>query len=107
VAEGAPGDSLFILSTGTVKAYVRNPKGHYVRVSTLVEGDFFGEISVLTGKPRTATLVAASSCEVLELKKDRLDALTQNHPQVREVLQKFQDARVHGTIEAMRKKKGK
>ncbi len=107
VAEGAPGDSLFILSTGSVKAYVRNPKGHYVRVSTLVEGDFFGEISVLTGKPRTATLVAATDCEVLELKKDKLDALTQSHPQVREVLQKFQDERVYGTIEAMRKKKGK
>lgn len=107
VAEGAPGDSLFILSTGTVKAYVRNPKGHYVRVNTLVEGDFFGEISVLTGKPRTATLVAATDCEVLELKRDKLDALTQTHPQVREVLQKFQDARVYGTIEAMRKKKGK
>jgi len=107
VAEGAPGDSLFILSTGSVKAYVRNPKGHYVRVSTLVEGDFFGEISVLTGKPRTATLVSASHCEVLELKKEKLDALTQDHPEIREVLQKFQDARVYGTIEAMRKRKAK
>jgi len=107
VAEGAPGDSLFILSTGSVKAYVRNPKGHYVRVHTLVEGDFFGEISVLTGKPRTATLIAASDCEVLELKKDKLDALTKTHPQVREVLQKFRDERARSTIEAMMKKKGK
>ncbi len=106
VAEGAPGDSLFILSTGSVKAYVRNPKGHYVRVHTLVEGDFFGEISVLTGKPRTATLVAATSCEVLELRKDKLDALTRTHPQVREVLQKFRDERARSTIEAMMKKKG-
>ncbi len=107
VAEGAPGDSLFILSTGSVKAFVRNPKGHYVRVHTLVEGDFFGEISVLTGKPRTATLVAAGECEVLELKKDKLDALTKTHPQVREVLQKFRDARARSTIEAMMKKKAK
>jgi hypothetical protein len=107
VAEGAPGDSLFILSTGSVKAYVRNPKGHYVRVHTLVEGDFFGEISVLTGKPRTATLVAGGNVEVLELKKDKLDALTQSHPQVREVLQKFRDERARSTIEAMMKKKGK
>jgi cAMP-dependent protein kinase regulator len=105
VAAGAPGDSLFILSTGSVKAYVRNPKGHYLRVHTLVEGDFFGEISVLTGKPRTATLVAASRCEVLELKKEKLDALSRTHPQVREVLQRFRDERARSTIDAMMSKK--
>jgi CRP-like cAMP-binding protein len=105
VAEGAPGDSLFILSTGSVKAYVRNPRGDYLPVHTLVEGDFFGEISVLTGKPRTATLVAASHCEVLELKKDKLDALATSHPQVREVLQRFRDQRARSTIEAMTSRK--
>jgi CRP-like cAMP-binding protein len=107
VAEGAPGDSLFILSTGSVKAYVRNPKGHYTRVHTLVEGDFFGEISALTGKPRTATLVAATACEVLELKKKNLDEITATHPQVREVLRKFHEDRAQSTIEAMTRKKGK
>jgi hypothetical protein len=99
VAEGAPGDSLFILSTGSVKAYVRNPKGHYMRVHTLQEGDFFGEISVLTGKPRTATLVAAEYCEVLELDKATLDSITKSHPQVREVLKKFREQRAQSTIE--------
>jgi len=105
VAEGAPGDSLFILSTGSVKAYVRNPKGHYTRVHTLVEGDFFGEISALTGKPRTATLVAAVDCEVLELKKKDLDEITATHPQVREVLKKFHEERARSTIDAMMMKK--
>ncbi|HET7293469.1 MAG TPA: cyclic nucleotide-binding domain-containing protein [Vicinamibacteria bacterium] len=107
VAEGAPGDSLFILSTGSVKAFVRNPSGHYTKVHTLVEGDFFGEISALTGKPRTATLVAASYCEVLELKKKNLDEITATHPQVREVLKKFHEDRARSTIEAMMRKKGK
>lgn len=105
VAEGAPGDSLFILSTGSVKAYVRNPKGHYTRVHTLVEGDFFGEISALTGKPRTATLVAAVECEVLELKKKNLDEITATHPQVREVLRRFHEERARSTIDAMMMKK--
>jgi hypothetical protein len=99
VAEGAPGDSLFILSTGSVKAYVRNPKGHYMRVHTLQEGDFFGEISVLTGKPRTATLVAAEYCEVLELNKATLDSITKTHPQVRQVLKKFHEQRAQSTIQ--------
>ncbi len=106
VAEGAPGDSLFILSTGSVKCYVRNPKGHYMKVHTLKEGDFFGEISVLTGKPRTATLVAGEYCEVLELNKANLDAITKTHPQVRKVLKDFHEQRAQSTIKAMIKNKG-
>ncbi len=105
VAEGAPGDSLFILSTGSVKCYVRNPKGHYMKVHTLKEGDFFGEISVLTGKPRTATLVAGEYCEVLELSKANLDAITKTHPQVRKVLKDFHEQRAQSTIKAMIKNK--
>ncbi len=105
VAEGAPGDSLFILSTGSVKCYVRNPKGHYMKVHTLKEGDFFGEISALTGKPRTATLVAGEYCEVLELNKANLDAITKTHPQVREVLKDFHEQRAQSTIKAMIKNK--
>jgi len=106
VAEGAPGDSLFILSTGSVKCYVRNPKGHYMKVHTLQEGDFFGEISVLTGKPRTATLVAGEYCEVLELNKTNLDAITKTHPEVRKVLKDFHEQRARSTIKAMLKNKG-
>ncbi len=105
VAEGAPGDSLFILSTGSVKCFVRNPKGHYMKVHTLKEGDFFGEISVLTGKPRTATLVAAEYVEVLELSKANLDAITKTHPQVRKVLKEFHEQRAQSTIKAMIKNK--
>jgi hypothetical protein len=105
VAEGAPGDSLFILSTGSVKCYVRNPKGHYMKVHTLKEGDFFGEISALTGKPRTATLVAGEYCEVLELNKTNLDAITKTHPQVRKVLKDFHEQRAQSTIKAMIKNK--
>ena len=101
VTEGAPGDSLFILTTGTVKAYVKNARGVAIKVHELTEGSFFGEISVLTGKPRTATLTAASPCEVLELDKATLDGITQNHPHVIEVLKRFHEARAQDTVEAI------
>jgi hypothetical protein len=101
VAEGAPGDSMFILTDGIVKAFVRNPKGHYMKVKDLMEGDFFGEISVLTGKPRTATITAASHVEVLELGKPTLDSITKQYPRVREVLKKFQEQRAQETVQAI------
>jgi hypothetical protein len=89
ITEGEPGDSLFILTTGAVKAFVRNPAGRHVQVREMNEGSFFGEISVLSGRPRTATVTAASHCELLELDKATLDSITATHPHVREVLEEF------------------
>jgi cAMP-dependent protein kinase regulator len=100
VAEGEPGDSLFLVTTGAVKAWMRNREGRHVLVRRLGEGDFFGEISVLTGSPRTATVVASSPCEVLELDRPTLDGITRAHPRVREVLQRFYEQRIAHTADA-------
>jgi len=101
VAEGAPGNSMFILTSGRVKAYVKTPKGKSMKVQEFEEGDFFGEIAVLTGKPRTATLTAAVDCECLELNRETLDEITKTHPGVREVLKKFQKERALSTVQAI------
>lgn len=106
VAEGAPGDSMFILTSGRVKAYVKTPKGKSMKVQEFEEGDFFGEIAVLTGKPRTATLTAAVPCECLELSRENLDEITKTHPGVREVLKKFQKERALSTVQAIMADKG-
>ena len=100
VSEGQPGDSLFVLATGMARAFVRTPGGRNVQVRELMEGDFFGEISILTGKPRTATITAASRCELLELDRVSLDSIRATHPKVMEVLREFHDQRAGSTIEA-------
>lgn len=87
--EGAPGDSMYMLTAGTAKAYVRDAQGKQKLVGELSEGAFFGEISILTGKPRTATVVAATRCEMLELDNTTLAAITRQHPHVRTVLEQF------------------
>jgi CRP-like cAMP-binding protein len=58
------------------------------------EGAFFGEISVLTGKPRSATVVAATACELLELDRPTLDGITTTHPHVWDVLREYADRRM-------------
>jgi hypothetical protein len=105
VAEGGPGDSLFIVASGSVKAFVRNPKGTYVKVNELGEGAFFGEIAVLTGRPRTATITAAAPCELLELDRSTLDTITATHPRVREILKQFHEQRAQDTVQAMIRKR--
>jgi CRP-like cAMP-binding protein len=97
ISEGEPGDSLFVLATGTVKAFVKNPEGRHVKVRDMSDGAFFGEISVLTGKPRTATVIAATPCELLELHRPTLEAITATHPRVTEVLEEFYRQRTGGS----------
>jgi hypothetical protein len=101
VGEGAPGESMFVIVSGRAKAYVRDRKGNYMKIKELSEGDFFGEVSMLTGKPRTATITAATEVELLELDKPTLDGITQRYPRVREILQEFQKKRAQEAVEAI------
>jgi hypothetical protein len=101
VAEGEPGGSLFILTSGLVKAFVKSPRGRYAEVRELGEGEFFGEISVLDGSPRTATITAATRCELLELDQAALQALTSAHPHVRETLVRMRDERANSSVESL------
>jgi hypothetical protein len=94
LTEGDPGDSLYMLTSGTVKAVKRNAAGKQVAVSEMTEGAFFGEISILTGQPRTATVVATSRCELLELDRPTLDSIVAAHPHVRQVLEQFSRERL-------------
>ncbi len=87
VTEDEPGESLFVVAAGQVKVFVRNPDGRNFQVSTLHEGDFFGEISSMSGRPRSATVVAASRLELLELDRATLDRVARAHPRTREILE--------------------
>ena len=89
VAEGEEGDSLFILTAGMVKAFVKNPKGRHRKVREMSDGDFFGEISFLKGGPRTATITAATHCDLLELSRSAVERLVEQHPKIRETLEEF------------------
>lgn len=100
VTEGEPGGGIFVLTTGSVRAYVRNAEGKNVQVRELFEGDFFGEVSLLTGRPRSATVTASSRCELLALEKPVLEAITETRPHVGDVIRRFYDERAGSTLEA-------
>jgi hypothetical protein len=95
---GEPGDSLYVLTTGNVRAYMPDKRGHFVQVREMADGDFFGEMSVLTGQPRSATITASSHCELLELDSQTLGQISKTNPNVRVVLQEFYKKRVRHTL---------
>ena len=110
ITEGEQGSSMYLIVSGEVKVYTRGSgqQGN-VYLAKLGEGDFFGEVSILTGKPRTATITASQRTELLRLDKEKLDNVLSKHPGIRKVLDDFYKRRAKHTVEAMienLKKKG-
>jgi len=99
VAEGEPGSSLLVLASGRVRVFVRNDVGHQVQVRTLEPGDFFGEISILTGQARTATVTAAETCDVLELRQNKLAEIGRQYPRVSQVVREVCERRARSPEE--------
>ena len=103
ITEGETGSAMYVIAHGEVKVYTRGTggKGGNVYLAKLSEGDFFGEVSVLTGKPRTATLTASKPTELLRLDKEKLDNALAKYPGIRKVLDDFYKKRAKHTVEAM------
>ncbi|MGH9390192.1 MAG: cyclic nucleotide-binding domain-containing protein [Vicinamibacteria bacterium] len=93
VREGDPGASMFIVSTGEVRATILR-EGAQVPVATMRDGDFFGEMAVLSGEPRTATVTAVKSTELLELSREHLSEICARHPHVEAKIRLAYDERV-------------
>jgi hypothetical protein len=94
IHEGSPGGSLYTLTSGRVRAFKKDPAtGRQNLLGDLAEGAFFGEMSILTGQPRMASIVALTRCELLELDRPTLDEITKTHPHVWAVLREFAEKR--------------
>jgi tetratricopeptide (TPR) repeat protein len=104
VTEGETGSSLFLIVGGTVKVFTRTDDGSNVPLAELGTGDFFGEVSLLTGKPRTATITARTEVTAIELDRANLDRIADGHPEVRKVLEDFYEKRAQDTVEAVIKR---
>lgn len=77
VKQGEPGDSFFVVLEGEAKVSINGKK-----VATLYPGDFFGEISLLDGGPRTATVTSQTPMALLELSRKRFYKMIDREPAV-------------------------
>lgn len=96
IREGEYGDSIYIIKQGKVNV-TTSFDNKEIQLAILVENDFFGEGSVLTGKPRIATVTAKTDCEVFELKKDVLEELIKRYPKMWEILYGVFETRMQDT----------
>jgi CRP-like cAMP-binding protein len=85
--QGEPGDALFIVTGGRIRLSTMDPSGNEKVLTYFTDGQFFGEMALLTGAPRSATATAESDSQVLVLPKSDFDQLLATHAQImREML---------------------
>ena len=83
---GDPGDALFIVMSGSIKITLPADTGDEAILATLRPGDFFGELALLDGAPRSATAIAIEATETYVLPRDRFRDLIATEPIMRDAL---------------------
>lgn len=99
VSEGESGHSLFVLAGGSVRVYVRDDEGHNHQIRILRPPEFFGEICLFDRSARTATVVAATTCELLRLDGATLATIGTKHPDLPRALHRAYSERVDSAEE--------
>ncbi|HXH71561.1 MAG TPA: cyclic nucleotide-binding domain-containing protein [Mariprofundaceae bacterium] len=107
VREGDRGDCFYLIRSGRVGVYTQKMQqgGEMIELGHMEEGDFFGEVALLTDKPRTATVIAQGRVELMELSRDSFNAIVAEYPSVRKVVEAYQKQRVQDTIKVLMKRK--
>jgi CRP-like cAMP-binding protein len=97
IEEGDSGDSLFLIDSGRAKV-VAHLLGREIELAILGEGDVFGEVAFLTGRPRTAGVVAVGLLRVWQIGRLAVEGVIEKNPSVLSVLEDFYEGRVRDTI---------
>jgi small-conductance mechanosensitive channel len=85
IRAGDEGSSMFVVHNGRVQVQIMD-NGKPRTVAVLNEGDFFGEMALFTGEPRTANVIASEETEVLEIGKQAMKQLFETNPDLVESL---------------------
>jgi CRP-like cAMP-binding protein len=99
VVQGAPGDSCYVIDAGTADVLIQEGDAEK-RVATLVPGDLFGEMSLLTGEPRSATVRTTGDARLLRMSADSIRDALQGSPELATALAEAAALRREGLAEA-------
>jgi CRP-like cAMP-binding protein len=94
VREGARGDSMFLVASGQVRVLKERDKKHLMQLAVLEAGSFFGEIALLRGGKRAASVQATRPTQLFEINRELWQEIAWQFPAVKNVLDKFMTQRL-------------
>lgn len=97
--EGDTSGQLFIVLEGLVCVYTDDDEGRQLVLNYLGPDEYFGELSLLDDKPRSASVMTVSDCQLLSISRETFKAFLQGHPEFYEALMVELVARVRSLTE--------
>jgi len=97
IREGDPGRSIYVVLDGQVRVFTRDHHGKELELAILEVGQFFGEMSFLTGKPRSGSVMALDTSVIVELGYTSMRRVVKEHPAVKKVLVEYYQQRLGST----------
>lgn len=84
--EGDAGETFYVVSSGTVEVVAHRANGQEAHIADLRASAFFGEMSLLTGEPRSATVRAKTDARLLVVEREGFERLFQSRPSIAEAV---------------------
>lgn len=82
IREGEQADSMFLISEGALEVKIQDKNDQLMTVATLWPGDCVGEMSLLTGAPRSADVFARVDAVLIEIKKENISPILESNPRL-------------------------
>ena len=80
--DGEDGEALFLIKKGEVKACKVAPDGELFTLTLMNDGEIFGEMSFLDGRPRSASIIAITDLELFVIERNDFESMVETHPWV-------------------------
>ncbi|MEM7208561.1 MAG: cyclic nucleotide-binding domain-containing protein [Pseudomonadota bacterium] len=82
INDGDTTNALYIINKGKVKVCISNEQGREVVIAQLADGEYFGEMSLIDDKPRSASIITRTACELSVIQKDDFQRMLASNPKL-------------------------
>jgi CRP-like cAMP-binding protein len=97
IREEDPGRSIYVILDGKIRVSTRDHHGEELELAVLGASQFFGEMSFLTGKPRSGSVAAVDTSVIVEFSYTSMRKVVKGHPTVKKVLVEYYQERLGNT----------
>lgn len=102
LSEGEESDSLYIIQSGRVKVYLSDENGKEITLALLGPGAYLGELALLDGEPRSASVMTLAKTTMLQISRDAFCQFLAENPDIAFEIIRLLTTRVRNTTEQVR-----